>query len=137
MRLIDWRPSNRCGIIALLFLLLSVGLWLYASGVYYRPLEQLGIAWRTQGLVLQTFSNKGAAHVVVVAEKPEFNLQFELARPSYARIADYHHGSIVDFLGFAFAWLPAEFDGGDYTVRPYAAVAVPYWFITFSRLPQF
>jgi hypothetical protein len=129
MRLIHWRPSNRCGLIALLLLALSVGLWLYASGIYYRSLAPLGIAWRTQGLVFQTFSNGGAAHFVVVADKPEFNLQFELARPSYARIAKYHH-SIVDFLGFAVAWLPAEFDGGDFTVRPYAAVAVPYWFIT-------
>jgi len=130
MRIIHWRPSNRCGIIALTILSLSVGLWLYASGVYYRALEPLGIAWRTQGLVFQTFSNKGAAHFVVVAEKPEFNLKFESARPSYAHIAKYHHGSIVDFLGFAFAWLPASFNGGDYKVRPYAAVAVPYWFIT-------
>jgi hypothetical protein len=130
MRIIHWRPTNRCGIVALLLLSLSVALWLYASGIYYRPLEPLGIAWRTQGLVFQTFSNKGAAHFVVVAEKPEFNLEFESARPSYARIAKYHHGSIVDVLGFAIAWLPAEFDGGDYTVRTYAAVAVPYWFIT-------
>jgi hypothetical protein len=130
MRIMRWRPSNRCGIIALLLLSLSAGLWLYASGIYYRPLEPLGIAWRTQGLVFQTFSNKGAAHFVVVAEQPEFNLSFESARPSYARIARYHHGSLVDAFGFAVAWLPKQFDGGDYTVRPYAAVAVPYWFTT-------
>jgi hypothetical protein len=130
MRIVHWRPSNRCGIIALLLLSLSVALWLYGSGIYYRPLEPLGIAWRTQGLVLQAFSNKGAAHFVVVAETPEFNLELESARPRYARVAEYHHGSIVDFLGFKLAWLHTEFNGGDYIVRPYAAVAIPYWFTT-------
>jgi hypothetical protein len=129
MRMIHWRPSNRCGIIALLLLSLSVGLWLYGSGIYYRPLEPLGIAWRTQGLIFQTFSNKGAAHFVVVAEEPELNLEFESARPSYAHVAKYHHGSLVNLFGFAVAWLPERYDGGDYIVLPYAALAIPYWFI--------
>jgi hypothetical protein len=130
MRITQWRPSKRCGIFFSLLLGISVGLWVYSSGVYYRTLEPLAGAWRTHGMVFQAFSNKGAAHFVVIADEPELNFTIESARPSYARIAKYHHGSIVDSFGFALAWLPARFNGGDYTVQPYAAMAIPYWFTT-------
>lgn len=71
----------------------------------------------------------GSWHVLLIWNGIEGPWRLYCERRSYLGNARYHHSTGIEALGFAFVVLPHRVNGGDYLLNPYAAVALPYWFV--------
>jgi len=75
-------------------------------------------------------SQKSALHMLAMRDRSGKWPSIHFDRQTCLGNAGYPHGLGLSLGGFEFRVLPRRYSGGDYVVFPYAAVAVPYWFIT-------
>lgn len=71
----------------------------------------------------------GSWHVLLIWDGIDAPWRLYFERRSYLGNAGYHHSKGMEALGFAFVVLPHRVNDGDYILNPYAAVALPYWFV--------
>jgi hypothetical protein len=120
------RPlRKKRAVLGLVVVLLGMAfLRVWTSGVYYRslpnpacairlPLIEVGIGADDKGVDLRVVKNAGS--------------QYPAVHVGGMNNMTDRHGYIVNCLGFVIAVLPTRYDGGDYSVEPYAATVVPYW----------
>ena len=101
----------------------SFGLWVWTSGIYYRPLPTPGCAIRLPFVMFGATANDEGIHFLVMNQRAgQFpTVHFERGFTSYG------DSYAVNMLDLVVAVLPAEYNGGDYTVSPHAALVLPYW----------
>lgn len=71
----------------------------------------------------------GSWHVLLIWDGIDAPWRLYFERRSYLGNAGYHHSTGIESRGFAFVVLPHRVNDGDYILDPYAAVALPYWFV--------
>ena len=104
-------------------LLVSFGLWVWTSGIYYRPLPTPGCAIRLPFVMLGASANDDGIHFLAMKQRAGQFPEIHFGRG----FTGYHHGYVVNMLGLVMAVLPTEYNGGDYIVSPHAALVLPYW----------
>ncbi|MCA9175134.1 MAG: hypothetical protein KDB14_11680 [Planctomycetales bacterium] len=124
-------PSREKKLVATIVALVFFGstlLWLWTSGVYYRPLPKPGCAIRFPFVSLEAGANEQGVHFVAMRQSGR---QFPTIRfeTRFSGVAGYHHSHVVNFLGLMIAVLPTAYDGGDYSVSPHAALVLPFWLL--------
>lgn len=77
---------------------------------------------------VQVCGARGSWQALAIWQGLEAPWRLHWERRSYIGNAGHHHAMGIDALGFALVILPRHFNGGDYEVYPYVAVALPYWF---------
>ena len=77
---------------------------------------------------VQICGSHASWHVLVAWQGTAAPWRLHFERRSYLGNAGYHHSTGIEALGFALVVLTHRFDGGDYLMEPYAAMAIPYWF---------
>ena len=119
------KPAGRVLPAAAITLLVSFGLWVWTSGVYYRPLPTPGCAIRLPFVSLGASANDDGIHFRAMKQRagqfPEIHFG--------GGYTGSHHSHGFNMLGLVMAVLPTEYDGGDYRVSPHVAVVLPYWLL--------
>lgn len=106
-------------------LLVSFGLWVWTSGIYYRTLPTPGCSVRLPFVGLGACADDEGIHFLAMKQRAG---QFPAIH--FGRLyTDYHHASVVNMLGLVMAVQTTEYDGGDYSVAPYVALVMPYWLL--------
>jgi hypothetical protein len=89
-----------------------------------RPAAALNLPYVT----IQVVARDNGVHLVALRHR-EFTFEFKLDHVIRLDNTNYVHARAVRLLGLTVAILPRTFDGVDYIVSPYAAIALPYWFL--------
>jgi len=110
-------------------LIVSLGLWVWTSGIYYRALPTPACAIRLPFVLLQACADGEGVHLLAMKERASQFPAIQFERASYLGNAGYHHGCVVNVLGLVTAVLPTEYCGGDYIVWPHIALVLPYWLL--------
>ncbi len=112
--------------VAAMTLLVSSGLWVWTSGVYYRPLPAPACVVRLPFVSLEACANDEGVHFVAMKQRAR---QWPAIQFGCARHGVYPHGYVFNILGLVVSVLPTQYDGGDYFVSPHAALVLPYWLL--------
>ncbi len=105
--------------------LVSFVLWVWTSGVYYRPLPTPGCAVRLPFVMLGSCADGEGIHFLAMKQRASQFPAIHFGRGD----TGYHHAYVVNILGLVMAVQPTKYDGGDYSVAPYAALIMPYWLL--------
>ena len=106
-------------------LLVSFGLWVWTSGIYYRTLPTPGCSVRLPFVGLGACADDEGIHFLAMKQRAGQFPAIHFGRG----FTGYHHGYVVNMLGLVMAVLPTEHNGGDYSVSPHAALVLPYWLL--------
>lgn len=110
-------------------LLVSLSLWVWTSGVYYRRLPTPVCAVRLPFVLLQACASDEGVHLLAMKERGKQFPAIQFERATYLGNAGYLEGHFVNVLGLVIAVLPSEYCGGDYFVSAHVALVLPYWLL--------
>jgi len=114
-------------VVSLVVLGVAVGLRLWTSGIYYRPLPTPAASLKLPGFLNQVCAFQDGLHFRCSRDPWKPMVGFQLG--THLTHVTYRHGCVLSFLGFTIAVLTRTFHGGDYVVSPHAALVLPYWFV--------
>ena len=100
------KPAGRVVLAAAMTLLVSFGLWVWTSGIYYRPLPTPGCAIRLPFVMLQAGENDEGIHFLAMKQRADQFPEIHFGRG----FTGYHDGYVVNMLGLVMAVLPTEYN---------------------------
>ena len=122
------RKRRRLAGVAIAACLVSLGLWLWTCGVYYRPLPTPCFALRLPYLTVQASALDSGVHLLAMKGRSDQTTAIGFQPETSLGRGGYGHGWVVSAVGLVFVLAPA-FDGGDYGVSPHLALVLPYWLL--------
>lgn len=115
--------------VAAMILIVSSCLWVWTSGIYYRPLPKPACAVRVPFVLFQARASDDGVHFLAMNQHASQFPAIQVGRATSLGNAGYHHGCVVNILGLVIAVLPTTYNGGDYFVSPHVALVLPYWLL--------
>lgn len=129
-RLLHW-----CKTFAKLFvggvLLVSIGLWIWHSGVFFRGPRAATVGLQAPFVVLGLSGDETGVRVLI-SDNFAGGFAFGVFTKQIGPIR-FQHGFVLNALGFTLAVVPQDFLDVDHFISRHVGVVLPYWFLfTFS-----
>ncbi len=124
-RLLHW-----CKTLAKLFvggvLLVSIGLWIWSSGVIFRSGPAASLGLQTPAVVLGLSGDEAGVRMLISDKARGFAFGVSTDRIGPIR---FQHGFVLNALGFTLAVVPRDFVDVDHFISRHLGVVLPYWFL--------